>query len=170
MAARKAWVGYAPQRTAAFAAAKAALALPNLELTTIGATALDAVASTWPNARRRVSWSWSNGASEFQRAHPSGLSIAIWHDEVLCGLCLGRAKRGRFVALNFAEANPDPGHPLKGMVIPIALTVAEAYRLQLGAPELRLYDCDPALILRYQSFGFELAPDLGGSHDMRRRR
>jgi hypothetical protein len=170
VAARKAMISYAQRLAKALAAAETAVALgSDVKLTTIGPKALDAFEATWRGQGRRVAWPWSIWARDFRRAHRSGLTLAIWYRDVLCGLAMGRAQTGKFVSLGLAEGNPNPAHPLKGKVIPIALTVAELYRIEIGARELRLYEADPALIPLYRSLGFELAPELGGPHHMRRK-
>ena len=71
--------------------------------------------------------------------------------------------------MDFLEGNPNPRHPLKGQVIGIVLTMAEAYRQLIGVPELRLHHVDPNLIPLYTLKGFALAPDLGGLPHMVRR-
>lgn len=136
----------------------------------IAGAARSAFTETWSGHRGRlVNWDWAALSAKFQNSHPKCFNAAIWHVETLCGLALGAVNQDRFVALDFLEGNPNPMHPLKGQVIGIVLTMAEAYRQLIGVPELRLHHVDPNLIPLYTMQGFALAPDLGGLHHMVRR-
>lgn len=141
---------------------------PEVRLGIIGPAALEAFEGTWRGSGRQVAWPWSQWVPDFRRRNPAAFHLALWHNDVLCGLSLGRAAKAKFVGVNLIEGNPDPKHALKGKVLPTVLTVAEFYRIQLGAPEMHLFDCNPQLIPLYETFGFELAPELG-PHHMRRR-
>ena len=162
---------YAKRLTRAGALAVAKLGLgPAVRGEIIAGAARAAFTATWLGHQGRpVTWDWAALSAKFQNVHPKCFNAAIWHDETLCGLAVGAVNQDRFVALDFLEGNPDPTHPLKGQVIEIALTMAEAYKQLIGVPELRLHHVDPGLISSYTVQGFALAPDLGDPHHMVRR-
>lgn len=143
---------------------------PDIRCEIIASAARSAFTETWlAHPGRPVDWDWAALSAGFQNNHPKCFNAAIWYDETLCGLAIGAVNQDRFVALDFLEGNPDPTHPLKGRVIEIVLTMAEAYRQLIVVPELRLHHVDPDLIPLYKRQGFALAPDLAGSHHMVRR-
>lgn len=141
----------------------------NIKIENLSQRACDAFSLTWAkHPERKVSWDW-HLALNTRRMHRDCFHVAIWHRETLCGLSIGKSRAGKHVGIELVEGNPDQQHPLKGYIIPIVLTAAEFYRIQLSTPELRLYKAETALIPLYKKFGFELAPELGDPHDMRRR-
>jgi hypothetical protein len=134
----------------------------------IGSRAVNEFEARWKDLKsRKVAWPWGEALNQRERM-PACFNLAIWHGPTLCGLAIGDASPKRFVGIDLIEGRPGRSHPLKGEVILTTLTAAEFYRIQLGAPELRLFDVVPALVDLYQGFGFKLAPDLGGPHHMRR--
>jgi len=91
----------------------------------------------------------------------------MWHEEQLCGLASGRISPSKAVRLDWIERFPGD-NPLRGHVIPTALTCADAYRILIGSSELRLYDVADHLIPVYREFGFQLVPQSGNAQVMRR--
>jgi hypothetical protein len=61
------------------------------------------------------------------------------------------------------EAKPNPPNPLKGLILPIVMTMAEEFSRQVGAPVLELEDPAPGLIGLYADHGFVLAPRQRGA-------
>jgi len=143
---------------------------PSARCKIIAAAARSVFTGTWLGHRgRSMDRDWAALSAKFQNSHPKCVNAAIRHDTTLCGMATGAVNQDRFVALDFLEGNPNPMHPLKGQVIGIVLTMAEAYRQLIGVPELRLHDVDPNLIPLSTMLGFALAPDLGGPHHIVRR-
>lgn len=87
---------------------------------------------------RRVQWPWVNLVNSFRR-DAARLELAVWHGDTLCGLALGRPSASRaHGSLHYVEGAPDSGHPLKGQVLGIVLTVLQRYSIVLGAEEMRI--------------------------------
>ena len=63
--------------------------------------------------------------------------------------------------MHFLEGAPDPAHPMKGQVLPVALTALVSYCRAIGAREARLVDPVPALVPRYAGLGFTLVKPTG---------
>jgi len=140
---------YGELRRRACAEAEHALAAAGIsaELRGIDASALDA-STSW--ADRRVAWPWPSMAADFRRGHPDRFELAIWCQDVLCGLALGRPSPGpSHLGLYFMEGNPDSTHPLCKQVTAVTLTAMNAYAAALGKLELRLVNPFPQLIPFY---------------------
>jgi hypothetical protein len=95
-------------------------------------------------------------AAHYRRSEPSRFELALWSDETLCGLAVGKVRLG-YCGVNFLEGSPIPGHPLKGLVIPAVLTCLTAYAKALGKREIRIFDPLPEMMSRYEALGFVLA-------------
>lgn len=149
----------------AFSDTMALLGAPQeLQFGLIGDKAIRSFEDTWrDHPSRKVDWDWGN------RSHRAikGFNVAIWHGEVLCGLASGPTKSKVHTSIRMLEGNPGD-HPIKGMVIPIALMTLEQYAKRIGVPELRLMEAARPLIPAYEKAGFSLAPQLGHPHHMRR--
>lgn len=138
------------------------------ELRAIDAAALAAFA-TWPP--RRVDWPWPKMAADWRRARPSRFDLALWSDNTLCGLALGRpAPSAAHLSLYYLEGNSDPGHPLYFRVLNVVITALETYATVLGKTELRLVDPLPEAVAAYCSpvMGFELVTPRGEAPYCRR--
>jgi hypothetical protein len=137
---------YRDLRRMAFQQAQAVLAADGIaaELRPIDAVALAAFA-TWPP--RSVDWPWPKMAADWRRGRPARFDLAIWSDDTLCGLALGRpAPSAAHMSLHYLEGNPDPGHPLHFKVLNVVITALEAYATVLGKTELRLVDPLPEAV------------------------
>lgn len=140
------------------------LGLPDVTLGPIDVSACSAFDAHWrAHPDRLVNWDWT--APNHRR--PKGLNVAVWHGNNLCGLASGRLTASRAVRVDYIEGYPEQ-HALKGIIIPAVLTCAEAYRIVIGARELKLYDVHPPLIPVYGKFGFELLSEDGKVHVMRK--
>jgi hypothetical protein len=87
--------------------------------------------------------------------------MAVWYGFDLCGLALGQASRSRAgglrhtFTLTFVERRPEPPPvPLRGLIIALAVGVAENYGRALGASRLVLRNPDPNLLSYYEFQGF----------------
>jgi hypothetical protein len=152
---------YRALRHLAFQKAEATLGSAGIkaDLSAVDATALDAFAE-WRN--RRVGWPWADMVPDWRRGYPERFEMAVWSDDTLCGLALGRPSPGpSHLALYYMEGAP-PRHRLKGRVMTVVLTALRAYAITLGKKELRLVEPFPELIPTYCSpaVGFQLVTPL----------
>ncbi len=141
---------------------QSAIAPTPVSLTDIGPTALAAFNDQWVHSVRRYPWPWPLMVADVHRQTPTRFEVAVWSDQTLSGLALGRI-RDSFCGIEYLEGCPDPDHPLRGHVTVIVLTAAVAYAKSLGKRELRLIDPIPAMVSRYVSHGFQLAMPRGES-------
>ena len=135
-----------------------------IEIRPICPEALKQFRSDWKGHSERIpNWDWADpdlrGGKTF--------NVGIWHKGMLCGLASGKVTDSKAVRIDWIEGHPE-NHPLKGDIIPIVLTCADAYRIEIGSKELRLYRVIPPLIPLYEEFGFELATEDSKVHVMRR--
>jgi drug/metabolite transporter (DMT)-like permease len=63
--------------------------------------------------------------------------------------------------MDYLEASPDPGHPLKGLVAAVLSGAAIAFATALGKKELRLMNPLAAVVPCYLALGFALANPAG---------
>jgi hypothetical protein len=134
-----------------------------VRLTEIGPTAIAAFNDHWAgHAARRYPWPWADMVADARRDDPARFEVAVWSEQVLCGLAFGRTRTG-YCAVEYLEGSPEPDHPLKGRVTVIVSGAAVAYATALGKPQLRLIDPLEAMVPRYKALGFELATPKGES-------
>lgn len=87
---------------------------------------------------------------------PRRFDLAIWANNVLCGLCAGMAgKKKNHVAINFLERFHGP-NPLEGLIAPISVECARAYAIILGARLLKLRSPTDGALPTYEALGFQL--------------
>lgn len=166
---RRALRHYGMIREAAFRAAEADVrenGLPRhpVRFAPIDAGALEVWRATWvrSHALRYGDGDWEGLVGAVWR-RPTAFHLAIWSGKQLCGLSVGRASKRRScgrrhtLSLHFIEANPDPGHPLKGHVAELAIVCAEAYGAALGATILRLTNPLSGVLRLYVGLGFSVA-------------
>jgi len=151
---------YAALRHAAYAATLRGVAgvSPATKLTPLSPHAIRAFQRQWqsPHWSGAGNWAWTLLARRFARK-PRSFHAALWHESMLCGLCVGRVSKGReHLTLHYLESSPIPTHPLRGLVMPIMFEAALQYALALGVKELRLREPLSALIPRYKEFGFRV--------------
>lgn len=137
---------------------------PEIRLTSIGFAALRATRQ-WRMPPRRVSWDWTKLVKRRGGGH---FEIAVWWDETLCGLAYGKSGSS-WLSMNYLEGCPFP-HPLKGRIIPIAVTALEAQALALGVSETRLIDPFIELQDRYMARGYVRVAERGVPLYLSRRR
>ncbi|MBU1393886.1 MAG: hypothetical protein KJ856_10205 [Gammaproteobacteria bacterium] len=132
-----------------------------IRLTEITMNALDARINNWeqhPDPERQIlddPEDWRTTTDRYKRDHPTRLELAIWYDDTLCGLMLGKPSEGRLVVkINFIEGAFE--NPLKGMILPIATQCAELFASFIGAPWVGIQDPLDGVRWRYEELGFTL--------------
>jgi hypothetical protein len=106
-------------------------------------------------------WDWEPLLRRAWR-NPAAFHLAIWSDRRLCGLAVGRVSdRDReglraTLAIDYVEGAHDRDHPLRGKIVWLATTAAEAYGRALGAQWLRLMQPLPHILHLYTRLGFTI--------------
>jgi hypothetical protein len=109
-------------------------------------------------------WDWEHEILPRYARDLDAFRLAIWSDDVLCGLALGTVTRNRKrVILNFVAGSPDPSHPLKGTILLSAIAAADMYGRGLDASRLDIADPAPGLLKTYQALGFTVAKTVAGA-------
>jgi hypothetical protein len=129
-----------------------------LKLTSIDDMALEAWEEQWAgHPDRRFDWDWRSE----RRAWDSNLSrfeVAVWSDDHLCGLAIGKISKGReHLAIYILEGSPDNDHPLKQRVRHCVVEAAEAYAVTTGCKRLYLLNPLEGALQLYLQMGFSLA-------------
>jgi hypothetical protein len=88
-------------------------------------------------------WDWATLRWDY-RNEPTTLAVAIWSEEVLSALLLGRLNNTA-ARIDYLEGSPDINDPLRGKVIPLAIEIGARYAQKAGRAELWLMDPVPAL-------------------------
>lgn len=131
--------------------------------------AIDPAAIAWfrehwqDHPGRLAGWDWSH--SDFRP--DKGVNMAIWLGDELCGFASGELASNS-VRLDFIEGFPGR-HALKGKIIPIALTVCDAYADQMDREHLRITGVSAELVPIYERFGFEVESAHENVHVMKRK-
>jgi hypothetical protein len=129
----------------------------HIDLTEIGEMALQAHAR-WPLAdeiERQIGWNWREARDRYRRDHMARIELAIWYDDELCGLMLGKASEGKLVVkINYVEGAPEE-HPLKGYIVPIAARCAELFAVAIEANWVGIQDPFEGVRDYYQELGFD---------------
>ncbi|XLZ71755.1 hypothetical protein ABT364_07235 [Massilia sp. SR12] len=101
----------------------------------------------------RPGWNGNKEAKRFG-GRSRRVELAIWLDDTLCGLALGRISDRRVVAtIHLLEGNPV-ANPLSGRVIPIASRFLEVLAITVGCREAAIDSPVPGLVHRYRAMGF----------------
>lgn len=121
-------------------------------LTEINSMAITGIMSS---IQRSVEWDWNFGVRSYRKKYPNRLELAIWYNNSICGLSLGRPSyNGTRVRLDFIERVPGINNPLKGRVTPIAVTVYEVYARLIDAAQVRIISPADGLIDYYTSLNY----------------
>jgi hypothetical protein len=129
-------------------------------------TAIDrdalSIAKTWSGwAGRRIDWDWHQIQKRFQR-YAARFEVAFWFDSHLCGLAIGKISDARdVVRVDYVEASPDRGHPLKGWIaqytFEAAGVLADGYFSKYIRFQRPLEDVKPI----YRALGMTFVPPRG---------
>ncbi|HFQ5650829.1 TPA: hypothetical protein ACHR3F_004143 [Yersinia enterocolitica] len=128
-----------------------------LKLTTIDEIAIHAWKNEWGGKTRKHrhgGWDWQRMASK-RAKRCKKFDLAIWGDNVLCGLSLGLVTRGKkTVRLDYLEACPT-SHPLESLITPIVIAVAIAVGQRVGAEYVAIFNpVNEAVEKHYGNLGF----------------
>lgn len=106
---------------------------------------------------RQIGWDWRTVRNQYRRDHLARIELAVWLDEELCGLMIGKASEGKLVVkINYIQAG-EPNHPLKGYIVPIASRCAELFAIAIEAKWIGIQDPldDEDLLAYYRELGFD---------------
>jgi hypothetical protein len=108
------------------------------------------------SALREVDWNWKLGHRIYSKRYPKRFELAIWYQNILCGLSLGRPSyAGSRLRLDFAERAPE-NCPIRGYVMQLTLLGAESYALSIGADEVRImHPLNERLVNYYNRLGYK---------------
>ena len=126
----------------------------NFKAKLIDVTAL-AQSERWNlSSKRKVDWEWVDGYSAFKYRYPKRFELALWHNNSLVSLSLGRPSyHGTKLRLDFIEGNPDKSGNIK--VFEPTFLAMVGYAQALGATELRIMNPINGDVRRYyERFGF----------------
>lgn len=137
----------------------------DVRLSDINASALQQ-ASLWSQnynktrIHHKPGWDWKVEVAKYRR-RPKRVELAIWVDQTLCGLVLGRVSDQRVVAsIHLLESNPAQHH-LMGNIALIATRYLDAFAVILDCKETSVELPVPALIEFYMDLGFKTATTRG---------
>jgi hypothetical protein len=135
-----------------------------ISITPINAAASGYFVANWENhPQRLVKFDWSGRLlNTLRTSHPKRLELAIWDAQnTLCGLVAGRVSNASiWLSVNFLEGNPDPNHPLKGLITPIAMRGAEIYSVLIAdeskgyRPRVRVMNPVKGALASYAEMGY----------------
>ena len=140
---------------------KPAVAPTPVRFATITAATLDAWREQWAgHPARSVVWRRNAMAADYRQHHPSRFDFAAWSGDTLSGLAIGRTGSA-YCSIEYLEGSPVVGHPLKGQVIPAALTALLGYTKVLSRSEMRLVEPLAPLVPVYEARAFLLVEPRG---------
>lgn len=98
-------------------------------MTSISTLALKALDEQWAGQRRPVAFRWRDEVVRVARnSHPRRLDLAFYHQNVLCGLAMGRLSNSReCLSFTHIEGHPMGFHPLKGKIVPLTLAAGKIF-------------------------------------------
>jgi hypothetical protein len=130
-----------------------------LKARTITTEALHA-STAWDTVNtRRVGWDWVNEYSAFKFRHPKRFEMALWQNDKLISLSLGRPTyAGTALRLDLVEASPkELGDRVN--VITFVLASLEIYARVLEARQIRImHPINETVRDYYASFGYTYTP------------
>jgi hypothetical protein len=94
----------------------------------------------WPQAARHVNWDWEQIRRKLFTYGPRTLGLAFYAGYPgkprLCGLAAAQVSpHARWLSLTHLESSPEPGHPLKGLVLPMAMLGLSLFKTQVSTEE-----------------------------------
>ena len=127
----------------------------SLKARTVTTEALHA-STTWDTFNtRRVGWDWVNEYSAFKFRHPKRFEMALWQNDKLISLSLGRPTyAGTALRLDLVEASPkELGERVGAM--PFVLLGLEAYANLIEARQIRIMNPINETVKNYYAgFGY----------------
>lgn len=108
---------------------------------------------------RRVGWDWINEYAMFRFRHPKRFEMALWQNDKLISLSLGRPTyAGTAMRLDLVEASPkELGERVN--VMPLVLASLETWARLLEARQIRImHPINETVRNHYASFGFTYEP------------
>jgi len=132
-----------------------------VQLTHININALKAWQKEWyPNLAHRkrfteeeLLWNWVNTRREMSKV-PNRFELAIWSDNILCGLAIGKPSKGSAHNAIYRLQGSPIKHPLEGKIITIAIKTGTEYAKALDKKHLVLVEPLEHLVKIYQRHGF----------------
>ncbi|WCE31326.1 hypothetical protein [Vibrio sp. SCSIO 43137] len=106
---------------------------------------------------RQVGWNWRVIRDQYRRNYPARVEVAVWYDNQLCGLMLGKASEGRLVVkINYMQGN-GLKNPIKGHIVPISSRCAELFAIAIEADWIGIQDPldEDELLKYYRELGFD---------------
>lgn len=131
----------------------------HLKLADIDFAALQYLNQQWtpnPHPDRIVGLAddWRYMVQQYRRSYSSRIELAIWYDNHLCGLMLGKTSRSKLVLkINYLEGNHGVTF-LKGLRLKIATRYAEIYAAALGIKWVGIQSPYVGAIRLYNNEGF----------------
>jgi hypothetical protein len=96
--------------------------------------------------------------SGWKKSDAKGFDLAIWYNQTLCGLCYATPRQSRLtIKIILLEGKPGSGHPLKGLIAPLALMGVDLYAQMLGCREIEIQQPAANAVEYYQALGFQFA-------------
>lgn len=106
-----------------------------------------------PLASHKPGWDWSKELLKFRR-RPRRLELAIWVDNSLCGLVIGRVSDRRVVAsIHLIEGNPA-ANPLAKNILTIATVWLNAFATLLSCKQTSIERPIKDLVSHYIDLGY----------------
>lgn len=129
-----------------------------VDFSEITAVAFAEYETNWrDHPQRWNSWNWREWQREFRNS-PSRFEAALWGDNALCGLAIGKLSKGRsHLSVHLLEGSPDRGHPLKGRVRHCILELAEFYADIWDCRTVKLIEPIEEVIPLYVDMGYVIA-------------
>lgn len=132
----------------------------NVRLTDINAEALQQVGG-WRELYREErmkgtpGWNWEREVAKFRRRYRR-LELAIWSNETLCGLLIGRVSDRRVVAsIHLIQRKPGE-NPLQGHIAEIGTRWLTMFAMICSCQEISIERPVPELIDFYRDLGFTI--------------
>ncbi|KPM85550.1 hypothetical protein [Pseudoalteromonas lipolytica] len=141
----------------------------HLKITDINDRALQYLNHTWkphPDLCRRVGTpdEWLNVVRSYRTSYSSRIEAAIWYDDELCALLLGKpSKKKLILKINFLEGNYEG--ELKGLRLRIAALYAESFAFSLGIEWVGVQSPYPGAVELYKEEGYTEKDPYDHSND-----
>lgn len=115
--------------------------------------------SRWHANPAHWNYAWDEWVTHFRR-QPSRFEVAIWRQDELAGLAIGRVSDGPDNVTIHCLERCRNHTVLKGWIASIITDVAESYGKALGKQRVKLKDPVKEAIPHYEALGFSLAENV----------